>query len=644
MKRLFFILFGSLAATVAFSQNIYLAQTAAGSNTGADCANAHPVGFFNTGSNWGTGAGQIGPGTTVHLCGTFTGTAGSTMLTFQGSGASGNPITLRFETGAVLTAPYWSTSTGAINLSGKSFITVDGGTNGLITCTDNGTGKGHQVDTIGLSTTSGYPTNVTIQNLTISNLYLRTVGDTGTTGFNSAGMQLQSGGNLRVCNNTINDVKTGIGIIWNSNISADVICNNTVYNRDAGIVYAAAGGTSTGAQIYGNSIGGAVNWDTPSDSFHHDGVHVWATNGTSGLMIFNNYFYGDVGAFSTAQIFLEDTQQSPTIFNNVFTTSNNSAATNASVTVKGALNAHIFNNTFFSTTGQAIQFENAASGGVVENNVITGYGLALFIADTGSATSFTANNNVYYNSAGMNFCWASNCNYLTYSQWRSACKCDSTSSTANPNLSSDGHLAQGSALAGMGVNLTTQNITALNLDKAGISRPGGTTGWDPGAYQVSALATFSPPPSSLAGVPVVAGSGATSCDVNADGSTDVVDVQLITNMELGVASCTANIGGSLACSDPARQTVIKAALGAGCKFVSLQWAASSAPGVVGYNVYRGTSPGGESTVPVNTGGPVSSTSFADLSAAPGILYSYYVTASNGTSETGPSNEISVSAP
>ena len=32
----------------------------------------------------GSGAGQIGPGTTVHLCGTFTGTAGGGMLTARG--------------------------------------------------------------------------------------------------------------------------------------------------------------------------------------------------------------------------------------------------------------------------------------------------------------------------------------------------------------------------------------------------------------------------------------------------------------------------------------------------------------------------------------------------------------------------------
>ena len=66
--------------------SLYIAQALSGTADGSSCVNAKAVGFFNNAVNWGTGAGQIGPGTTVHLCGTFTGTAGSTMLTFQGSG------------------------------------------------------------------------------------------------------------------------------------------------------------------------------------------------------------------------------------------------------------------------------------------------------------------------------------------------------------------------------------------------------------------------------------------------------------------------------------------------------------------------------------------------------------------------------
>ena len=74
------------ATAFSTASNIYIAQNAAGGNTGADCANAHAAAWFNSSSNWGSAASQIGPGTTVHLCGTFNAPAGANgYLTFQGS-------------------------------------------------------------------------------------------------------------------------------------------------------------------------------------------------------------------------------------------------------------------------------------------------------------------------------------------------------------------------------------------------------------------------------------------------------------------------------------------------------------------------------------------------------------------------------
>ena len=108
---------------VASAANVYIAQSAAGMANGADCQDAYPYTFFNTSGNWGAMANQIGPGTTVHLCGTITGLAGSTVLTFQGSGSNGSPITLIFETGAALNAPYWGTNSGSIS---QAAINIDG--------------------------------------------------------------------------------------------------------------------------------------------------------------------------------------------------------------------------------------------------------------------------------------------------------------------------------------------------------------------------------------------------------------------------------------------------------------------------------------------------------------------------------------
>jgi hypothetical protein len=142
---------------------------------------------------------------------------------------------------------------------------------------------------------------------------------------------------------------------------------------------------------------------------------------------------------------------------------------------------------------------------------------------------------------------------------------------------------------------------------------------------------------------VLEATGTTSCDVNNDGAVNVVDVQLMVNMQLAVTPCAANLGGVLGCDDTARQVVIKAALGQGCHFNTLSWVPSSSSGVIGYNIYRGTTPGGESKTPLNTNGPVTGASFTDTNTVSGTTYYYTITATDGSNESAPSSETSVTA-
>jgi hypothetical protein len=80
--------------------------------------------------------------------------------------------------------------------------------------------------------------------------------------------------------------------------------------------------------------------------------------------------------------------------------------------------------------------------------------------------------------------------------------------------------------------------------------PGVNTG---NAYTSSCSGVvFPPPPATLA------------CDLNHDGVTSVVDVQLAVNMSLGTIPCTANINGSGVCAVTTVQRVINAALGGPC--------------------------------------------------------------------------------
>jgi hypothetical protein len=63
----------SLSVTVLTSttgtKTIFVSQNKTGAGTGIDCSNSLPVSFVNNPANWGLATTQIGPGTTVTLCG-----------------------------------------------------------------------------------------------------------------------------------------------------------------------------------------------------------------------------------------------------------------------------------------------------------------------------------------------------------------------------------------------------------------------------------------------------------------------------------------------------------------------------------------------------------------------------------------------
>src|ERR1019366_8983056 len=71
---------------MALANDVYISQASSGSDNGDSCVTAHAVTFFNNSANWGGAPIQIGPGSTVHLCGNIT-----TTLVGRGNGISGSP-------------------------------------------------------------------------------------------------------------------------------------------------------------------------------------------------------------------------------------------------------------------------------------------------------------------------------------------------------------------------------------------------------------------------------------------------------------------------------------------------------------------------------------------------------------------------
>src|ERR1700733_13581953 len=118
MRKLLLIL-ALLTATGAQAATTYYAQSSAGGNTGADCADALALP-----SSLAVSAGNI-----YIYCSTGTYAAGtSAAVTLTGGGSSGNPAIFRFAHSAVMQAPYWGQN-AAVRV-GASYITIDGSPTG----------------------------------------------------------------------------------------------------------------------------------------------------------------------------------------------------------------------------------------------------------------------------------------------------------------------------------------------------------------------------------------------------------------------------------------------------------------------------------------------------------------------------------
>jgi hypothetical protein len=84
--------------------------------------------------------------------------------------------------------------------------------------------------------------------------------------------------------------------------------------------------------------------------------------------------------------------------------------------------------------------------------------------------------------------------------------------------------------------------------------------------------------------------------------------------------------------------------GTGAHDVILSWTASGSSGVVGYNIFRGTASGKESTTRLNSS-PITGTTYTDSNVIAGQTYYYMITSvsSSGT-QSGDSGEVSATVP
>lgn len=525
VTRMLLLLGLLFVALPALATTRYIAATAGTFSGGSACNGQTAI----TPATWNST--PESPGDISYICGTITGTAGQQLLNFGWSGSSGNPTQLVFDTGAVLTSPYWSAS-GAIQCNGYSYITVNGGTNGIIQNTANGTGLTYQANSSGV-----YFENCphsTIENLTVQNIYVATAGDNNSN--NGSGIEDYYGDFVSIHNNTVTYSYEDITLGYSPSASytsvqvydntADYACHFIELGDGSG------GSSASGINIYNNTLGPHQNaFIEASGGCHTDGIFLNAVNtGSAGtnVNIYNNIVASDgcvnganeTGAICTAKIYLAGGWSNVYVFNN---TMYSNFTFNPSIANQGDQGTMIFDNNQNGSgvTQSNIQIYNNVFGGDQGDGNNGGYQGLLIHGTGGSQTGFVVENNIFYEYSYCGVCAANGTvaadfttighniyynfsnslgngtsmitGYTTLAAAQAA-GFEAGGSTGNPNFncveqfnsppSSCYQLQSGSAAIGSGANLTSLGITALDADLAGVARP--TSGnWAAGAYQFS---------------------------------------------------------------------------------------------------------------------------------------------------------------
>ena len=494
----------SAMITTTDAADIYFAQNSTGADTGADCTNAHALTWFNSTVNWANPkqSGKIGPNDTAHFCGSV-----ATTATIQASGSPGAPITLQFEPGAKFSSAVWSNATGAINTNKKNYVTINGGVDGVIENTDNGTLLGHKTNSIGiLASGSSY---LEIKNLHISNIYVHTsVSDS--IGYAADGAIYWQGiqSNVSVHDCVIHDVHWALNYQFGyGSCDGFAIYNNDIYNTDHGVGMGGYGANSvTNITIYNNHFHDYANWDTTANTYHHDGIHIYANGGAHANLgkIYNNIFDGDTGVNFTSHIFLEkdgETNNDWKIFNNVFLPPPQGKGAGFGFIALGAnTGTEVYNNTLqggCKSVSGCYGILVAGGNTKVKNNIISGFntGIVFYTAAPGT----TWDNNLYADITKFGATVSPYGEYSTLASWKSYLQSLNSSnevhavSATNALLGTSGIPQANSPATGAGVNLTGVGIPALDFDKNQVARPG-SGAWVIGAFTGAVPVIFLPAP------------------------------------------------------------------------------------------------------------------------------------------------------
>jgi hypothetical protein len=437
---------------------------------------------------------------------------------FQGSGTSGNPITLLFATGATMSKAAWS-NTGAIYAGNKSYIIVDGGgaagmagfvngvegnpalANGIIENTDNGPLFGNQVDSKGVSLES-CPYAI-VRNLVVRNLWQRVQGSSDPNRYGlGIGLGMASAPHTQtdslVENCIVHDSFQGLLAYYQENSTGITFSRNTVYN----VNWNTATDNDSAALLDGFVVSechfhSLQKFDDPLGDFHHEYFFVIGQNGglAQNVTFHSNKFGPGYGDAATAALFIQNRVKNVIAYNNIFLTdTDNGTPTtggvywNPSKDLTGTF--ELYNNTFdviresgdTTTSCPNINFTPYSTGSgtqtvLIKNNVFR-YGTAAIAIYSNGSVSLTSDRNilnVVSDATAMSYSSNTDTVFKTFAQWQ-AFGFDASSSAADPMLRSDYLLETGSPAVGTGQDLSS----VFTVDFAGVTR---TVPWDRGALK-----------------------------------------------------------------------------------------------------------------------------------------------------------------
>jgi hypothetical protein len=459
----------------------YLAQTATGDGSGSSTGNRMALATIN--SSWTLSAGDV-----LSLGGTLT-----NQLTIGASGTAGNPITIYFEPNAKLSVTNWPL--GAIRVNTQNYISIDGGSNGVIEATATGSGLTYQTGSMGIYASSA--SHLTVENLVIQNMYIRTSTNDQSGGVGGAqGVAIGNYCNVypywfsdfTVSNCVLRDTGSGITVTYIGVCSNFTIIGNTISRCNWAMNCADQDTNSAMLNVVfaKNHLYSFTNWDDPiGNYFHHDGFFPWSIHGgiIRDMKIYDNVIGPDLGPYCTAGIYLScETVNSFTnilIYNNLFLGNPGESVADGLIFAWRVSGVQILNNTFLHG-GSSIAINFGTNGGVnvIKGNIDSG-GATFYNADYGTGNLLMDSNIIYNLPSDYAYSFASGGSqgYTTLAGAQSLGYELHTVNT-NPLVNSDGTLQAASPAIGAGANF----YNLFTVDKAGNSRPA-TGPWTIGAFQ-----------------------------------------------------------------------------------------------------------------------------------------------------------------